>query len=153
MEAANKGAYAGRGQSIGLNIQLPHEQRANPYQNVSQTFRHFFARKVMFVKYASAYVVLPGGLGTLDELFEILTLIQTGRTRRIPILLLHRPFWSGLLEWFERTLVGEATIDRADLELMQIADRPQDVVDAIFRYYERRGFMPSEEEQDIALYL
>jgi len=153
MEAANKGAYSGRGQSIGLNIQLPHEQRANPYQDISQTFRHFFARKVMFVKYASAYVVLPGGFGTLDELLEILTLIQTGRTRRIPVVLMHRPFWSGLLEWLEGTLAEQGMIDPADLELITVVDRPQDVLDEIFRYYEHRGFTPSEAEQDIALYL
>ncbi len=153
MEAANKGAHGGRGPSVGLNIQLPHEQHANPYQDISLTFRHFFARKVMFVKYASAYVVLPGGFGTLDELAEILTLIQTGRTRRIPVILLHAPFWEGLLAWFEQTLVAQDMIDRADLELLTVLDKPQDVLDAIFRYYEQRGFEPSEAEQEIVLYL
>ena len=100
MEAANKGAYFGRSPSVGLNIQLPHEQSANAYQDVSQTFRHFFARKVAFVKFAVAYVVLPGGFGTLDELFEALTLVQTGKTRRMPIILVHTPFWTGLIDWF-----------------------------------------------------
>ena len=100
MEAANKGAFAGKSPSIGLNIALPQEQGANDYQDISLHFRHFFSRKVMFVKYASAYVVLPGGFGTLDELAEILTLVQTGKTRRIPIILVHSPFWGGLLEWF-----------------------------------------------------
>jgi uncharacterized protein (TIGR00730 family) len=153
MEAANKGAYTGRSASVGLNIQLPHEQRANPYQDISQTFRHFFARKVMFVKYASAYVVLPGGYGTLDELAEILTLVQTGRTRRIPVILMHRPFWTGLLEWFEQVLVPQNMIAASDLELLEVLDKPQDVVEAIFRYYEKRGLQPSEAEQEIVLYL
>ena len=100
MEAANKGAYAGKSPSVGLNIQLPMEQTGNPYQDISLTFRHFFARKVMFVKYASAYVVLPGGFGTLDEFAEILTLVQTGKSRKIPIILVGSEFWKGLLDWF-----------------------------------------------------
>ena len=103
MEAANKGAQQGCSPSIGLNIQLPNEQFGNPYQDISLSFRHFFSRKVMFVKYAAAYVVLPGGFGTLDELAEILTLVQTGKTRRIPIILVNRPFWEGLIEWFKST--------------------------------------------------
>jgi uncharacterized protein (TIGR00730 family) len=153
MEAVNRGAYEGSSPSVGLNIELPHEQSANTFQDVSHTFQHFFARKVMFVKYASAYVVLPGGFGTLDELLEILTLIQTGRTRQIPVVLMHRPFWTGLLEWLEGTLAEQGMIDAADLELLTVVDRPQDVLDEIFRYYEHRGFTPSEAEQDIALYL
>jgi len=151
MEAANKGAFGGKSLSIGLNIQLPHEQSGNPYQDISLTFRHFFSRKVMFVKYASAYVVLPGGFGTLDELIEILTLIQTSKTRRIPIILVHAPFWGGLLAWFRETLVREGTINAADLDLFQILDKPQDVVDAIFNFYEGRGFEPSPEEQQTLL--
>ncbi len=146
MEAANRGAYDGRAPSIGLNIQLPHEQSGNPYQDISLTFRHFFSRKVMFVKYASAYVVLPGGFGTLDELAEILTLVQTGKTRRIPIILVHKPFWEGLLSWFKQTLVTEKTIDLDDLNLIQICETPQEVLDAIFDHYEGRGFEPSAEE-------
>jgi uncharacterized protein (TIGR00730 family) len=151
MEAANKGAFAGKSPSIGLNIALPQEQSANDYQDISLHFRHFFSRKVMFVKYASAYVVLPGGFGTLDELAEILTLVQTGKTRRIPIILVHSPFWSGLIEWFRATLVKEATIDAADLDLLQVLDKPQEVVDAIFNHYENRGFEPSAEEQEMLL--
>lgn len=151
MEAANKGAYNGKSPSIGLNIQLPHEQSGNAYQDISLSFRHFFSRKVMFVKYAAAYVVLPGGFGTLDELAEILTLIQTGKTRRIPIILVHRPFWEGLLTWFRETLVKEATIDAADLDLVQILDKPNDVLEAIFSHYEHRGFEPSAEEKEILL--
>ena len=151
MEAINKGAFAGKSPSIGLNIALPHEQAANPYQNISLRFHHFFARKVMFVKYASAYVVLPGGFGTLDELAEILTLVQTGKTPRIPIILVHGPFWNGLLEWFRVTLVGEGTISAADMDLIQVVDEPAQVVQAIFKHYESRGFQPSVEEQEILL--
>lgn len=151
MEAANKGAYAGKSASIGLNIQLPHEQSGNPYQDISLSFRHFFSRKVMFVKYAAAYVVLPGGFGTLDELAEILTLVQTGKTRRIPIILVHAPFWNGLLEWFKTTLVEEKTIDPEDLDLIQVLDKPQQVVDAIFSHYEHRGFEPSAQEREVLL--
>lgn len=151
MEAANKGAHRGKSPSIGLNIQLPMEQGGNPYQDISLNFRHFFSRKVMFVKYASAYVVLPGGFGTLDELAEILTLVQTGKTRRIPIILVHTPFWEGLLEWFKQTLVEEGTINPEDLNLVQLLDKPQDVVDAIFKHYEDRGFEPSAEEREILL--
>ena len=149
MEAANKGAFAGPSPSIGLNIMLPHEQTGNPYQDISLNFRHFFSRKVMFVKYASAYVVLPGGFGTLDELAEMLTLVQTGKTRRIPIILVHRPFWNGLIDWFKQTLVEEGTIDADDMDLFKVLDEPQEVVDAIFDHYDKRGFEPSQREQEI----
>ena len=148
MEAANKGAYDGPAPSIGLNIQLPNEQMGNDYQDIALNFRHFFSRKVMFVKYASAYVVFPGGFGTLDELAEILTLVQTGKSRRIPIILVHAPFWKGLLAWFKDTLVEEGTINEKDLDLFQILDEPRAVVDAIFDFYEgREGFKPSSAEQ------
>ncbi len=151
MEAANKGAHAGKSPSIGLNISLPQEQTANAYQDISLDFRHFFARKVMFVKYASAYVVLPGGFGTLDELAEILTLVQTGKTRRIPIILVDRAFWSGLIDWFTTRLVAEAMISENDMQLFQVVDRPEDVVEAIFEHYESRPFGPSSQEQEILL--
>ena len=151
MEAANKGAFEGKSPSIGLNIQLPHEQSGNPYQDISLRFRHFFSRKVMFVKYAAAYVVLPGGFGTLDELAEILTLIQTGKTRRIPVILVHEPFWAGLLDWFRHTLAEEKMIDLEDMDLMCVIDSPEAVLDAIFRHYEHRGFEPSAEEAEILL--
>ncbi len=153
MEAANKGAYAGKSPSIGLNIQLPHEQTGNPYQDISLTFRHFFSRKVMFVKYAAAYVVMPGGFGTLDELAEILTLVQTGKTRKIPIILVHEPFWRGLIDWIKTTMVDEQLISADDLDLIQILDKPQDILDAIFKHYEHRGFEPSAEEAEILLEL
>jgi len=153
MEAANKGAFAGKSPSIGLNIQLPHEQASNDYQNVSLNFRHFFSRKVMFVKYASAYVVLPGGFGTLDELAEILTLVQTGKTRRIPIILVYSEFWTGLIDWFKETLVARGTISAEDLNLFTVLDTPREVVDAIFDYYEHKSFEPSEQEQEKLLEL
>jgi uncharacterized protein (TIGR00730 family) len=148
MEASNKGAFAGKSPSIGLNIQLPNEQAGNEFQDIGLNFRHFFSRKVMFVKYASAYVVLPGGFGTLDELAEILTLVQTGKTRRIPIILVESAFWKGLLDWFGDTLVRENTISAEDLDLFQVLDTPDEVVNAIFDYYERISFEPSEQEQE-----
>ncbi len=153
MEAANKGAFFGKSPSIGLNIQLPMEQQSKPYQDISQTFQHFFARKFMFVKFASAYVVMPGGFGTLDELLEAMTLIQTGKSRRIPIILVHRPFWQGLLDWVGDRLVGEGMIHREDLDLVQIIDEPEAVVDAIFKHYETRGFLPLPEEHELMLNL
>lgn len=153
MEAVNKGGFMGKSASIGLNIQLPHEQTDNEYQDVSLHFRHFFSRKVMFVKYASAYVVLPGGFGTLDELAEILTLVQTGKTRRIPIILVNGAFWRGLLDWFRESLCKEGTIDPEDLDLVYVCEEPAEVVDAIFAHYEARGFEPSAKEKEILLEL
>lgn len=139
MEAANKGAYAGTSPSIGLNIILPHEQRANPYQDVSLYYRHFFARKVMLVKYASAYVVLPGGFGTLDELSEILTLMQTNKTQQRPVILVQSSFWEGLLTWFKDTLLQYQTISPDDLNFITVVDEPKQVLDTIFNYYDNRG--------------
>ncbi len=153
MEAANKGAFFGKSPSVGLNIQLPHEQHANPYQDISQTFRHFFARKVMFVKFAVAYVIMPGGFGTLDELMEVLTLVQTGKTRQIPIILVQHAFWRGLMDWFRDTLVREGMIAAEDMRLVQVIDDPDQVVEAIFQHYERRGFEPSVKEREILLNL
>ena len=153
MEAANKGAYFGKSPSVGLNIVLPHEQKPNPYQDISHTFHHFFARKVMFVKFAMAYVVLPGGFGTLDELFEALTLVQTGKTRSMPIILVHSPFWNGLLDWLRSALVANGTISPQDLNLLHVIDDPQQVVEAIFDHYEKRGFEPSAAERELLLNL
>src|SRR5512135_3036671 len=151
MEAANKGAFYGKSSSIGLNIQLPHEQHTNPYQNISQTFHHFFTRKVMFVKFASAYVVMPGGFGTLDGLMEALTLVQTGKTRRMPVILVGSKFWGGMVEWFKTSLLEEKMIAAHDLDLIQIIDEPEQVVAAIFKHYETRGFEPSAAEREIQL--
>ena len=145
MEAANKGAFEGQSPSVGLNIELPREQNRNAWQNISLSFRHFFARKVAFVKHADAYVVLPGGFGTLDELTEVLVLIQTGKTRRIPVILVGTAFWRGLLDWFQSQLVTDNMIAPADVDLVQLIDEPANVVDAIFAFYEAQE-MPSEEE-------
>jgi uncharacterized protein (TIGR00730 family) len=153
MEAVNKGAHAGRSLSVGLNIQLPHEQASNPYQDVSQTFRHFFARKVMFVKFACAYVVLPGGFGTLDELGEVLTLVQTRKIRSIPIILVQGSYWGGLVAWIRDRMVSEGMIDPTDTELIQVIDEPAGVVDAIFNHYEKRGFALTAAEQEAQLNL
>jgi uncharacterized protein (TIGR00730 family) len=153
MEAANKGAYPGPSPSVGLNIELPHEQSRNPYQDISQNFQHFFMRKVMFVKYASAYVVMPGGFGTLDEVMEAVTLVQTGKTLKIPIILVCEPFWRGLLDWLKTTLVNEKMIAPEDLDLIQVIDEPAKIVEAIFKHYEARGFKLSAEEERVQLYL
>ena len=153
MEAANKGAYPGPSPSVGLNIELPHEQSRNPYQDISQNFQHFFMRKVMFVKYANAYVVMPGGFGTLDEVMEAVTLVQTGKTIKIPIILVCEPFWRGLLDWIKTTLVNEKMIAPEDLDLIQVIDEPAKIVEAIFKHYEARGFKLSAEEERVQLYL
>jgi uncharacterized protein (TIGR00730 family) len=148
MEAANKGAFAGTSPSVGLNIQLPHEQHANPYQDISHTFQHFFARKVMFVKLSSAFVMLPGGFGTLDELFEVLTLVQTGKVRRVPLILVGSDFWRGLTDWIRERLAVDGMVSPEDPELLQVIDEPQAVVDAIFTHYHTRGFEPSPSERE-----
>jgi uncharacterized protein (TIGR00730 family) len=153
MEAANKGAFAGPSPAIGLNIDLPREQLANQFQDISLRFKHFFTRKVMFAKFATAFVILPGGFGTLDELFEALTLVQTGKTRKMPIILMHEPFWRELIAWFRARLVAEGMIDARDIDLLQVIDSPQGVVDAIFAYYENRGFEPSPAEREVLLNL
>jgi len=153
MEAVNKGAYAGKSPSVGVNIELPFEQNANEFQDLSLSFQHFFARKVMFVKYAKAYVVMPGGFGTLDELVEALTLIQTGKSVRMPIVLVHSPFWEGMIDWFKNTLVTEGVISPEDLDLFSVVDNADDVIDTIFSFYESSGFEASEEEREIKLNL
>jgi uncharacterized protein (TIGR00730 family) len=153
MEAANRGAQAGRSPAVGLNILLPHEQTGNSFQDVGISFRYFFARKMMFVRFASAYVVLPGGFGTLDELTECLTLVQTGKSRKIPIILVGADFWKGLFAWMRDKMVGEGMISASDLDLMRVIDEPEAIVEAIFDYYETRGFQPSRTERDKMLNL
>ena len=147
MEAANRGAYEGSSPSIGLNIELPLEQTSNAWQNISLSFRHFFARKVAFVKYADAYVVLPGGFGTLDEFTEVITLIQTGKTRRIPVILVGTTFWQGLLQWMHDQMVRQGLIGPLDLDLVQMIDEPARITEAIFAFYEARDIVPTETEQ------
>lgn len=147
MEAANKGASKGPAPTVGLNIELPHEETSNSYQDISLKFRHFFSRKVMFVKYASAYVVLPGGFGTLDELAEILTLIQTGKSRRIPIILVEKEFWNGLFKWLNDTMVAQNMINAVDLELVQFIEDPDEIVSAINNFYLQRGSIDMTDEE------
>jgi uncharacterized protein (TIGR00730 family) len=153
MEAANKGAFAGKSASVGLNIQLPFETSGNPYQDISLSFRHFFARKVAFAKYASAFIATPGGFGTLDELMEVLTLIQTKMGRRIPVILMGRSFWQGLIDWMQATLVAEGMIAPEDMQLIRVIDEPQGVVEAIFDFYQSRGFYATTQEREVNLYL
>jgi uncharacterized protein (TIGR00730 family) len=154
MEAVNKGAFEGLSSSVGLNIELPHEQTRNTWQNISINFRHFFARKVAFVKYADAYVVMPGGFGTLDELTEVLTLMQTGTSRRIPVILVGTTFWRGLLDWFRTQLVGTGMIASQDMELVQLIDEPANVVDAIFAFYEaHQDLVVADKGKQTAAYL
>lgn len=131
MEAANKGALSAGGRSIGLNIELPLEQKPNPYTNVRLSFRYFFVRKVMFVKYAVAYIILPGGLGTLDELFEAMTLIQTHKIKPFPVILVGSKYWEGLLGWIREVVLKEEKISPSDLEIFQLIDEPKEIVRAI----------------------
>jgi uncharacterized protein (TIGR00730 family) len=140
MEAVNKGAYQGRSFSVGLNIELPNQEPMNHYQDIYLRFRHFFTRKVMFVKYAVAYIVLPGGFGTLDELSEILALVQTGKTRRIPIILMQEAYWRPLMDWFKNTLLSQGMIDETDLELWQFAETAEAAVALLQEYYKDKEF-------------
>jgi uncharacterized protein (TIGR00730 family) len=133
MEAANKGAAEAGGKSVGLHIQLPNEQQPNKYANVRLDFKYFFIRKVMFVKYAVAYIIMPGGFGTLDELFEALTLIQTERIRSFPVILMDSRFWNGLTEWIKGTLIKEKTISEPDLEIFRVVDTPEEAMAIIKR--------------------
>jgi len=134
MEAANKGASEAGGKSVGMNIRLPFEQKPNPYANIHLDYTYFFIRKVMFVKYAVAYVILPGGFGTMDELFEALTLIQTRRIKSFPLILMGSEYWQGLSDWVKKNMLAEDKILPADLELIQVIDEPQDVVKLIKKY-------------------
>jgi uncharacterized protein (TIGR00730 family) len=133
MEAANKGAAEAGGKSVGLHIHLPQEQKANKYANVRLDFKYFFIRKVMFVKYAVAYVIMPGGFGTLDELFEALTLIQTKRIKSFPVLLINSQYWQGLIDWIKDTLIEEKAISESDLDIMTVVDTPEEAVKTIKR--------------------
>jgi len=134
MEAANRGAAEGGGKSVGMNIRLPFEQKPNIYSNINIDYKYFFIRKVMFVKYAVAYVILPGGFGTMDEFFEALTLIQTKRIKAFPVILMGSEYWSGLLEWMKSSMVRGGKILPEDLDLIQVMDDPDQVVRHIQKF-------------------
>jgi uncharacterized protein (TIGR00730 family) len=134
MEAANKGAAAAGGQSVGMNIRLPYEQKPNPYANTVIEYKYFFIRKVMFVKYAVAYVILPGGFGTMDELFEALTLIQTKRIKGFPVIMMGSEYWQGLIDWLKNTMLQSDKIEPADLEIIQVIDDPDEIVKHIKKF-------------------
>ena len=136
MEAANKGARLGKGQSIGCNIELPFEQGANPYVDTLVNFRYFFVRKTMFIKYSVAFVIFPGGFGTLDELFEALTLIQTGKIYQFPVILFGRHYWAGLVRWLQTRVLGEGKISSGDIDLMLLTDDPAEAAAAVVSAYE-----------------
>ncbi len=138
MEAANKGAQNANGVSVGLNIALPMEQEPNTFQDIRVEFRYFFVRKLMFVKYAVAYVIFPGGFGTMDELFEALTLIQTKKIRSFPVVLVGREYWAGMLEWLRKTMLAERNINPEDLDLMHVVDEPEEVCAIINKKYKDR---------------
>ena len=137
MEAANKGAYLAKGKSIGLNIDLPFEQVPNRYSNMLLGFHYFFCRKVMFLKYATAFVIFPGGYGTLDEFSESITLVQTKRMERFPIILVGSQYWKGLIDWLHKTVLKSDCIEPGDLDIFQIVDKPEDVVVVIKKFYNR----------------
>ena len=143
MEAANKGAAVANGTSVGLGIELPLEQGLNDHVEIGIEFRYFFVRKTMFVKYSQAFVVLPGGFGTLDELFEALTLVQTGKVTRFPIVLVDSDYWSGLLSWLREEVVGQGKVAPADLDLLSIADEPEEVVRIIRAAHSNGGALGS----------
>lgn len=134
MEAANKGAAEAGGQSVGMNIRLPYEQKPNPYANILIEYKYFFVRKVMFVKYAVAYVILPGGFGTMDELFEALTLIQTKRIKPFPVVMMGSEYWKGLIDWLRDTMLRNDKIDESDLDFIQIIDDPDEAVRHIKKF-------------------
>lgn len=145
MEAANRGAKNAGGVSVGLNIKLPYEQRSNPYidQDKLIDFKYFFVRKVMFVKYAQGFVVMPGGVGTLDELFEAYTLIQTKKAIKFPIILVGRSYWSGLTDWIKNTVLVEKNISPEDLDLFTLVDTTEEVMECLNRFYEKDNFVPN----------
>ena len=147
MEAANRGAQSVGALSIGLNVELPFEQGVNAFVDIGIEFRYFFVRKTMFVKYAQAFVIFPGGFGTLDELFEALTLIQTGKVQNFPIILFGSAYWGGLLDWLRTTMLAEGKIAAADLELMVVTDSPTEVRDLILSSLREQPWRIEQEEK------
>lgn len=146
MEAANKGAFRQGALSIGLNISLPHEQLPNPFQDISLYFRYFFVRKFMFMKHAVAFAIFPGGFGTLDEMFEALTLIQTGKSNPFPIVLVGKDYWSGLIEWMRKTMLAGGCITDTDMELFRVVDDVEEGARIIIAHYRNLAAMESVEE-------
>jgi uncharacterized protein (TIGR00730 family) len=147
MEAANRGAREGGGRSVGFNIELPHEQHSNPYLDIEVTFNHFYARKTMFVKAAEGFVIFPGGFGTLDELFESLTLIQTGKVQHFPVVLFDSGYWRPLLDWIRERPLADGMVSPEDLDLLAVTDRPDEAVATIVECYERRCALEAAEPQ------
>jgi len=145
MEAANRGAQKAAGISVGLNIELPFEQQANPYidQDKLINFQYFFVRKVMFVKYAQGFVVMPGGVGTLDELFEAYTLIQTDKVTKFPIILVGRSYWGGLIDWLKETVLKEKNISPEDLDIFELVDTKEEVMNCLNRFYIQDNYKPN----------
>jgi len=145
MEAANKGAHFARGKSVGLNIELPHEQKANPFIDNDKllSFDYFFVRKVMFMKYSQGYIVLPGGFGTLDEFFEAVTLIQTHKMVRFPVVLFKLSYWEGLMDWVKKQILDEGMISPEDMKLFRIADTPEEAVEHIEKFYAKYEIKPN----------
>jgi uncharacterized protein (TIGR00730 family) len=148
MEAANKGARLGGGRSIGCNIELPFEQGANPYVDTLVNFRYFYVRKTMFIKYSVAFIIFPGGFGTLDELFEALTLIQTGKIYRFPVILFGRYYWAGLLRWLQARVLSEGKISEGDLDLMLVTDDPMEAAQAVISAYKSLGKTAGEQIEE-----
>jgi uncharacterized protein (TIGR00730 family) len=147
MEAANRGAKEGGGLSVGFNIELPHEQYENPYLDIEMTFHHFYARKTMFVKAAEGFVIFPGGFGTLDELFEALTLIQTGKVLHFPVVLFDSDYWQGMLAWLQERTLANGMISPEDFELLHLTDSPEEAVARVVDAYERRSARSPAEPQ------
>jgi len=143
MEAANRGAKEAGGLSVGINIELPLEQKFNPYVDIGIEFRHFFVRKVMFVKYAQGFVVLPGGFGTLDEFFEAVTLIQTGKTTRFPIVLMGSEYWEDLIKWLRNKVLAEGNISPEDLNIFELTDDPKEAARIITEFYQENVVSPN----------
>jgi len=145
MEAANRGAQKAGGTSVGLNIELPFEQQSNPYidQDKLINFQYFFVRKVMFVKYAQGFIVMPGGVGTLDELFEAYTLIQTDKVSKFPIILVGRDYWGGLIDWIKETVLKEKNVSPEDLDLFELVDTKDEVMDCLNRFYIKDNYKPN----------
>jgi uncharacterized protein (TIGR00730 family) len=153
MEAASKGAFRGKSKSVGLNIVLPKEQNPNKFQDISINFKYFFMRKVMFVKYAFAYVVCPGGFGTLDELSEVITLIQTNKSKKVPVILVGKFFWEGLVGWLDHSIISENFANKDDLNIFKVLDDPKEIVDYIFSCYENNDNDLSFESNNLNIHL